>query len=461
MYGKEMIPVEKNKEYITEITAVSSDGNGICKIDGYAVFVPQTVTGDTVRILIVKVNKGYGYGKLLEVIKPSPYRCDPVCGAYKRCGGCQLMHMDYAYQLKVKADIIESAMQRIGGFSDFKLSEMVGAKNPYRYRNKMIFPVGENKNGEIICGFYAQRSHDIMPLDDCYAGGAFNAGIIDAVKSYMSENGVSAYNEKTHTGLIRRIFTRVSHTKGHIMVVISANGKNLPQKDDLISKLRNVSDNITGIILNINTKKTNLVLGSKNITLWGNDTITDSLMGLDFKISPHSFYQINPVMTEKLYTKAIEYAALTGSENVMDIYCGIGTISLCAAKRAKHVTGVEIVERAICDAKENADINGIKNVDFYASSAEDIVPVLIEKGERPDVVILDPPRKGSDEKTLIAIVKAKPKRIVYVSCNPATLARDAKFLNENGYELTFACGFDMFPNTMHVECVVLMSRIKD
>ena len=459
MQRPEITP-KKNEEYTVEITAVSSDGNGICRIDGYTVFVPQTVTGDVARILIVKANKGYGYGKLLEVLKPSPDRTEPVCKFYKRCGGCQLMHMNYACQLDVKRDIIESAMQRIGGFDGFSLSDMCGMDEPYRYRNKMIFPIGEDKNGEVVCGFYAQRSHDIMPLDDCLTGGEFNAQVLTAVKSYMRENNVIAYDEKSHSGLIRRVFTRVSHKYGSIMVVISANGKSLPNKDDLIARLRKVSDKITGIILNINTKKTNLVLGDEIITLWGNDTITDNLLGLDFEISPHSFYQINPVMTEKLYSKALEYASLTGSENVMDIYCGIGTISLCASKQAKHVTGVEIVEKAIEDARKNAKANGINNATFYASSAEDIVPELIEKGERPDVVILDPPRKGSDEKTLSAIIEAQPKRIVYVSCNPATLARDARFLSDNGYSIDSASGFDLFPNTVHVETVALFSKIE-
>lgn len=448
----------KNEEYTVEITDVSSDGNGICRIDGYTVFVPQTVTGDKARILIVKANKGYGYGRIIEIIEPSPRRIAPVCAAYKRCGGCQLMHIDYEYQLCVKTGIIENAMRRIGGFHDFKLSDMCGTDEPYRYRNKMIFPVGTDKSGEVICGFYAQRSHDIMPLDDCIAGGEFNAGIISAVKEYMRENDVKAYDEKTHTGVIRRIFTRVSRKYGSIMVIISANGGNIPNKKSLINKLREKSDKITGIILNINKKKTNLVLGEENITLWGRDTLTDSILGLDFKISPHSFYQINPVMTERLYSKALEYAALDGGESVMDIYCGIGTISLCAAKKAKHVTGVEIVEKAIENARENALLNGIDNADFYASSAEEIVPKLIENGEKPDVVILDPPRKGSDEKTLSAIISAQPERIVYVSCNPATLARDARFLCDNGYSITDSCGFDMFPNTVHVETVVLLQR---
>ena len=453
-----MIPVEKNKEYIVDITAVSSDGNGVCRIDGYAVFVPQAVTGDKIRVLIVKVNSGYGYGKLMEVIEPSPYRTNPVCEAYKRCGGCQMMHIDYDYQLKIKADTIESAMKRIGGFDDFKLSGMYGADSQYRYRNKMIFPVGTDKSGEVICGFYAQRSHDIMPLEDCFAGGEFNGKILAAIKQYMNENNVSAYDEKTHRGLIRRVFTRVSRSRGDVMAVISANGRNLPATDRLTELIKKACDSVVSIILNINTKKTNTVLGKENVTLYGSDFITDTLCGIEFEISPHSFFQINHEMTHKLYDKAIELAQLSGHERVMDIYCGIGTISLCAAKKAGHVIGVEIVEEAIKDAKKNAFANNIPNTEFYASSAEDIVPKLIAKGERPDVVILDPPRKGSDEKTLNAIVQAAPERIVYVSCNPATLARDVKFLHERGYSLSCAYGFDMFPNTVHVECCVKLCR---
>lgn len=453
-----MLPVEKNKEYIVEITAVSSDGNGICRIDGYAVFVPQTVTGDKIRVLIVKVNKGYGYGKLLEVIEPSPYRSEAECGAYKRCGGCQLMHIDYGYQTKIKAEIIENAMKRLGGFDDFKLSQMCGMETPKRYRNKMIFPVGADKSGEPVCGFYAQRSHDIMPLDDCLAGGEFNRNIIHALKKYMKTFNVSAYDEKNHKGLIRRIFTRVSKSTGDVMVVVSANGHELPHAEELVKMLRGECEAVTSVILNINTKKSNNVLGNENIALYGNDTIRDTLCGIEFEISPHSFFQINPVMTHKLYNKALELAQLTGEECVMDIYCGIGTISLCAAKKAKSVIGVEIVEAAINDAKKNALANGIENAKFYASSAEDIVPKLIEEGTRPDVVILDPPRKGSDEKTLTAIASASPERIVYVSCNPATLARDAKFLCKNGYSLDCAYGFDMFSNTVHVETVALLKR---
>ena len=330
---------------------------------------------------------------------------------------------------------------------------------PERYRNKMVFPVG-NVYGKNVCGFYAMRSHDIIPLDDCSLGDEINKEINDAVIDYMNENNVSAYDERSHKGIVRRVFTRKSFSANEIMVVVSVNAKSLPKREKLISKLRKVSDRIVSIVLNINTKRNNLVLTEENVILWGKDRISDTLCGVKFDISPQSFFQINPVQTEKLYSKALEYADIDENTSVMDIYCGIGTISLCAAKNAKSVVGVEIVERAIEDAKENAVKNGIENAIFYADSAENIVPKLIEKGERPDVVILDPPRKGSDESTLTAIIKAQPKRVVYVSCNPATLARDARFLNDNGYTITATTAFDLFPHTSHVETVVLLSHKK-
>lgn len=453
-----MIPVEKNKEYTVKIEAVSSDGNGVAHIDGFAIFIPQTAEGDEVKILVVKVQKRFAYGKVLEIINPSPMRQEVDCKHYKRCGGCQIRHIKYEAQLEIKKNIIENAMRRIGGFEDFCVDGITGMEKPERYRNKMVFPVGvaDDKN---VCGFYAQRSHDIIPLDDCSIGDAINKEINSAVIEYMNENNVSAYDEANHSGIVRRVFTRKSFSTGEIMVVISANTKKLPQSEKLIEKLRKISDKIVSIILNINMKRNNLVITEENITLWGEDRISDTLGGVKFMISPQSFFQVNPVQTEKLYSKALEYAQFDDSMSVMDIYCGIGTISLCSAKRAKSVIGVEIVEKAIVDAKENAEINGITNAEFYADSAENIVPTLIENGETPDVVILDPPRKGSDEATLSAIVKAQPQRIVYVSCNPATLARDARFLADNGYTVTHSHAFDLFPHTTHVETVVLMSRV--
>lgn len=454
-----MVPVKKNNTYNLEITSVSSDGNGVGHIDGFTVFVPQTVDGDVIECLIVKVRSSFAYGKAMKIIKSSPHRKEAECSAYKRCGGCQLMHIDYERQKQIKLDIVNGALKRIGGFTDFEADGIDALENPYRYRNKMVFPVGYDKNGKTVCGFYAQRSHDIMPLDDCFSGSDKNGAVIKAVLDYMKKYNVSAYDEESHNGTVRRIFMRSAHKTGEVMAVISINADDLPHKDELVKALLEADKNIASVILNINKKKTNLVLGDKNVTVYGKDSIEDVLMGISFEISPHSFYQINPVMTERLYQKALEYASLSGNERVMDIYCGIGTISLCAAKKASEVIGVEIVEAAIENAKDNAKRNGIENARFYADSAENIVPKLIENGERPDVVILDPPRKGSDEKTLDAIIKAQPKRVVYVSCNPSTLARDLKYMAQNGYTPIKAHCYDLFPHTVHVETVVLLSKL--
>ena len=454
-----IVPVEKNKEYTIEIESLSSEGSGIGHIDGFAVFVANAAVGDKVRIKIVKVKSGYAYGIILDFIEKSKDRIEPVCPYYKRCGGCQLLHINYAAELELKKSIIENALKRIGGFDDINVSEIIGCESRERYRNKMIFPVGE-KDGAIQAGFYSPRSHDIVDIEDCLLGDELCSDIIKAVREYMTECGVRAYDEKVHKGKIRRIFVRKGYNIDEVMVVVSANANNLKNSEGLIDKLRNISDRIKSIILNVNTKKTNLVLGDRNVLLWGKDRISDILCGLKYEISPHSFFQVNPIQTEKLYNKAIEFAGLTGNETVLDVYCGIGTISLCAARKADRVIGVEIVPQAIEDAKENAKRNGISNAEFYADSAENTVPKLIAGGVKPDVVILDPPRKGSDVSTLSAIAKAEPDRIVYVSCNPATLARDMKFLGENGYKADKVVGVDMFAGTVHVETVVLLSHKK-
>lgn len=453
-----IVPVVKNEEYEVEIESITSEGAGVAHIDGFAVFVPYTAVGDVVRIKILKVKSGYAYAKTVKVCKPSGDRTEPMCEHYRLCGGCQLLHINYSAEIELKRNIIESALKRIGGFSNIKVDEVIGAETRRGYRNKMIFPIGE-RDTKPISGFYSQRSHNIVKMDSCMLGDDICADILRAVKKYMRECGVRAYDDGTQKGVVRRVFIRKGHKKDEVMVVVSANSRSLKNSDVLVDKLTAVSDRIKSIILNVNTKKTNLVLGDENITLWGKDRISDTLCGLSYEISPHSFFQINPVQTEKLYGKAIEFANLTGNESVLDVYCGIGTISLYAAENAKKVIGVEIVPQAIADAKANAERNEIKNAEFYADSAENIVPRLIENGERPDVVILDPPRKGSDETTLSAIVSAKPERIVYVSCNPATLARDMRFLAERGYAVAGVTGVDMFPGTVHVETVVLMSRV--
>ena len=451
--------VEKNKKYIIEINSVASDGNGVGNIDGFTVFVPVTAPGDTAEIVIVKVLSRYAVGRLLRIIKASESRVEPSCPVFRRCGGCHLQHIAYDEQLEIKRGFINDAFRRIGGFEGFSCGEMLGPEHPYRYRNKCIFPIGNDKNGNIVSGFYARRSHDIIPVEDCGMCPEICSEIKDAVTEYMRENNIPPYDEAAHTGLVRRVFIRTAAATGEIMAVVSVNGKNLPRRERLVKRLREISEKIVSVYVNINTEKTNSVLGRENRLIYGIPEITDILCGMKFKISPHSFYQINPYMTGRLYEKALEYAEISENDTVLDVYCGIGTISLAAAQKAKYVTGIEIVEQAVTDARNNAEANGITNAEFFAESAEQAVPRLIESGMRPDIVILDPPRKGSDEKTLSAIVGAAPKRVVYVSCNVSTLARDARFLSEHGYRPVKCAGADMFPQTCHVETVVLMSRI--
>lgn len=418
-----MSPIEENHEYTVKIEAVSSDGNGVAHINGMAVFVPYTAAGDEVKIKITNVKKRFANGVVTEIIAPSPDRADPDCRWYMQCGGCQLRHIKYEKQIEIKKEIVENAMRRIGGFKDFSLEGISGMETPSRYRNKTVFH--SDKNG---IGFYSPKTHNIVSVTDCNISMEESSAILQAVSCLGAE----------------QIFLRKSFSTGEIMVSVAGN---ITHKSELIKSLRAVCESIKSIYLN-----------GENI--YGDDTITDVLCGIKFKISPQSFFQINPVQTEILYSKALEFAGIKKNTTVMDIYCGIGTISLCAAKKAKRVIGVEIVERAILDAKENAEINGITNAEFYASSAEKIVPYLIKLGETPDTVILDPPRKGSDEKTLGAITQAKPEKIVYVSCNPSTLARDARFLADNGYKISHAEAVDLFPHTNHVESVVLMSRVE-
>ncbi len=412
--------------------------------------MPQTVPGDEIELLVLKTNKNYGYAKVAEIITPSPLRTNPPCEHFAKCGGCQLMTIEYNTQLEFKKNIVRDALSRLGKI-DLE-PDIIGMTYPERYRNKMVFPFAPDGSW----GFYRQRSHDVIPLNDCLLGDKLNTEIMNAISSHIKKHNISVYDENSHKGIMRRAFLRT--TENEVMVVISANGDSIPKSDELIKSITAISPKISSIILNINKKRTNLVLGDKNVTLWGKDVLSASLCGLSYEISPHSFFQINPVQTEKLYNKAIELAAITENDTVLDVYCGIGTISLTAAKNAKWVIGVEIVPEAIENAKENAKRNGIENAEFYCSAAEDIVPKLLGDDLSPDIVILDPPRKGSDEKTLSAIVTAKPKRIVYVSCNPATLARDAQFLAENGYTPKSVTAVDMFPHTVHVESVMLFCR---
>ena len=449
----------KNNDIIeVEITDLTKDAMGVGHYDGLAVFVANAVPGDIVNAKITKVKPTLAYAQISSFNRKSSERQTPPCPAFDSCGGCQLMHMKYEAQINLKKKFIFDALTRIGNVPENIKIDMISAVSPLNYRNKMVFPIGNDKKGSPVCGFYKIKSHDIVPLNDCPLGIVKNDKIIKTILEYMNKYKITVYDEKTGKGLLRRLFIRHGINKNETMVVISANAKSIPHEREITDSLLNAEKSIKSIILNINTKQTNLVLGSDNKVLWGNPVIHDTLCGFEYEISPHSFFQINPAQTEKLYDKAIEYADIQKDETVLDLYCGIGTISLAASKYAKNVVGVEIVPEAIENAKKNALKNNITNCTFLAGKAEDIAPKLIKDNLSPQKVILDPPRKGSDEKTLAAICSTSPKSIVYVSCNPATLARDIKFVSELGYKVEKVTGVDMFPNTIHVECVVLMSR---
>lgn len=445
-----------------EITNMAPDGRGIGKHEGKVVFVHGACKGEVVRAEIYTEHKTYLTAGVLDIIKKSSMRQESFCEMSENCGGCPLSHIKYDEQLKIKKQTVIDALTRIGSLdlSDVSVSDTLGMSEPFRFRNKMVFPVGL-KEGKAVGGFYAPKSHNVVPLSDCLSGEKAASFAMLSVTEFLNDEKIMPYDEKTGKGTVRRVFVRTAYNTREMMVVISSFSKEIKNIEKLVEKLKNTDFdgyNLKSIILNINNKKNNLVLGNKNITLWGNSEIKDTLMGLTFSISPHSFYQVNPTQTEVLYKTALDFAEINETKTVLDIYCGIGTISLCAAKNAKKVIGVEIVEKAISDAKNNAKVNGINNAEFYCGAAEDIVPKLIEEGNKPDVVILDPPRKGSDKKTLSAILKANPERIVYVSCNPATLARDAKFLSDGGYELKKVTPVDMFPNSEHIESVACFER---
>ena len=448
----------KNDIVTLEIVDCGTDGEGIGKADGFTVFVKDAVIGDTVTAKIMKAKKNYGYGRLMEILKPSPYRVEPVCPSARQCGGCQLQTVSYEEQKVFKEKKLRGHLERIGGFRDLPMEPMIGMDEPYHYRNKAQFPVGRNKEGRIITGFYAGRTHAIIENRDCALGIPQNKEILDIVIAHMEKYGIAPYDEMTGKGLVRHIFVRYGFFTGELMVCLIINGQDLPHQKELIEKLREIPG-MTSISLNINKKRSNVILGDKVKTIWGQEYITDKIGDISYEISPLSFFQVNPKQTWKLYSKALEYADLHGEETVWDLYCGIGTISLFLAQQAKFVRGVEIVPAAIDDAKRNAQINNIENVEFFVGKAEEVLPREYEKnGVYADVIVVDPPRKGCDEMLLKTILKMQPKRVVYVSCDSATLARDLRFLCDNGYELEKVCGVDQFPQTVHVETVVLLGR---
>lgn len=448
----------KNDLVTLEIEDCGIDGEGIGKADGFTVFVKDAVIGDTVTAKIMKSKKHYGYGKLMEILKPSPYRVEPKCAFARQCGGCQLQALSYEHQLVFKTNKVKGHLERIGGFKDLPMEPIIGMDEPYHYRNKAQFPVGKNKEGKIITGFYAGRTHTIIENRDCALGVPENKEVLDRVISHMEKWNIAPYDETTGNGLVRHILIRYGYFTGEVMVCLILNGTKLPHEDELTEKLREIKG-MTSITINVNKKKSNVILGEEIRILWGQGYITDKIGDISYQISPLSFYQVNPKQTQKLYAKALEYADLHGDETVWDLYCGIGTISLFLAQQAKFVRGVEIIPQAIENANENARINNITNVEFFTGKAEEVLPREYEKnGIYADVIVVDPPRKGCDETLLETMIKMQPKRIVYVSCDSATLARDLKYLCANGYSLTRVCPVDQFGGTVHVETVALLSR---
>ena len=453
--------LKKNQDYEIKIEDMGNDGEGIGHIEGMAVFVKDAVIGDVAKVRIIKVNKNYAYGRLMELLTPSLYRVEPLCDKARQCGGCTMQHIAYEKQLEYKWNKVKNCLERIGGFSNAEalMEPIYGMEKPFFYRNKGQFPVGAGEDGTVEMGFYAGRSHRIIDTQKCVIQAKGNEEIIHCVRQFLEEYKIPAYNEETHTGLVRHVLTRVGFTTGQIMVCIIINGKKLPHSEALVKALSNIKG-MTSISLNINQEKTNKILGNTCVTLWGEAYITDYIGNIQYQISPLSFYQVNPVQTKVLYEKALEYAALTGKEVVWDLYCGIGTISLFLAQKAKQVYGVEIVPEAIADAKRNAALNHITNSEFFVGKAEEVLPREYEKnGVYADVIVVDPPRKGCDDTLLATMLTMKPARIVYVSCDPATLARDLKILCEKEYQLKKVAVVDQFCHSGHVECVTLLQKI--
>lgn len=456
---------QKNDIVQLEITDLGTDGEGIGKIEGYTLFVKDAIIGDFVEAKIMKAKKSYAYAKLEKVITPSLFRIEPKCQFAKSCGGCQLQAMSYEKQLDFKNQKVKNNLIRIGGFSEELISSVmespIGMEQPFHYRNKAQFPFGYDKEGNIITGFYAGRTHSIISNTDCALGVAENQTILHAILDYMKECHVTAYRESEGTGLVRHVLIRKGFSTGQLMVCLVINGKKLPQADVLVERLIEI-EGMTSISYSVNMERTNVIMGLEIHNLWGEERIEDTIGGLVFTISPLSFFQVNPTQTERIYAKALAYADLQGDETVWDLYCGIGTISLFLAQKAGKVYGVEIIPEAIADAKQNAIRNQISNAEFYVGKAEEVLPEKYEKENiYADVIVVDPPRKGCDEACLSTMIKMQPKKIVYVSCDSATLARDLKYLAERGYKLRKVCAVDNFPQSSHVETVVLLERVSN
>ncbi|MEL4026389.1 23S rRNA (uracil(1939)-C(5))-methyltransferase RlmD [Lysinibacillus endophyticus] len=451
-------PVKKNDRKVVYIEDLTHDGNGVAKVDGYPLFIQGGLPEETAEIHVLKTLKNYGFAKIVDIIKPSPDRVKAPCIYFGKCGGCQLQHLSYEGQLKWKENMVRNVMKRIGKI-DAPVHPVKGMKDPWNYRNKSQIPFSMTDTGP-IAGFYKLKSHEIVDMERCLIQVGEADEMMANLKKELMEIGIVPYNEESHQGMLRHVVVRKGRATGEVMIVLVTNKHKFPQKDAAVELIRKLVPNVTSIVQNINIEKTNVILGNETVTLWGKDFIEDTIGDVRFEISARSFYQVNPVQTEVLYKQALDYAQLTGDETVIDAYCGIGTISLFLAQKAKQVMGVEIVEQAIEDAKRNAEINGFTNTYFEAGPAEEVIPRWYADGKMADVLVVDPPRKGCDEALLNTIIEQKPKRVVYVSCNPATLARDLRILEDGGYKTMEVQPVDMFPQTTHVECVTLMSRVE-
>ena len=446
--------INKNEEYVVDVIDYGMEGEGIAKIDNFTIFIPNALKGEKVKIIIVKVLKNYGYGKVLEILEKSKYRIDEDCVTYKRCGGCEMRHIDYEETLNIKQEMVQNLVDKTL-VEHIKVEKTIGMGNPYNYRNKAQYPVGINKDGDISIGVFAKRTHEIIPIKDCLIQTEISQQIAFAIEKFIEEKGITVYNEETNEGLFRHIVIKQGLRSHEIMCILVVNGKKIPYEQELIEMLVKTY-NVKTIVKNINTKNTNVILGEENIVIHGDGYIYDILGDYTFKISPMSFYQVNPVQAELLYNTAIEMANLDKENILFDLYCGIGTIGIFASKYVKKVYGIEIVKQAIEDAKENAKINNVNNIEFYDGDVEKAFKNLLEKKQiYPDVIIVDPPRKGLDNTTIDNILIVEPKKIIYISCNPATLVRDLKLLEEK-YEIDKIQPVDMFPYTTHTETIAIL-----
>lgn len=442
-----------------KVTGLGSSGEGVGKTDGFTVFAHGALADETVEVELEQVKKNYASGKVTAILEASPERVEPLCPVYEACGGCQLQHLNYTGQLKAKEQQVRDALFRIGHLQEVKVLPIIGEEDPWHYRNKMQFPVAF-ENGILEIGCYAAATHKVVGVENCLIQKQRNNDIIAVVRQWMRQYEISAYDEKTGKGVVRHVMGRVGVNTGEVMAVIITAGYDIPHGKELVKMLRDAVPGLKSVVQNINKKQTNIVMGNKTRLLYGKTTIKDRLGTLKFNISAQSFFQVNSAQAEKLYNKAIEFAALSGGETVVDCYCGTGTISLYLAKHAQKVYGIEIIASAIEDAKRNAEDNRCDNAEFILGDAAVKMQELVEQGVRPEVVLLDPPRVGCEEKVLAAIAQVMPQRIVYVSCNPASLARDLAYLEQNGYQAEVAQPVDMFPMTHHVETVVLMTIVK-